>query len=247
MIENDKIKLTAIIVGLVIFFAYMKQYVFYYYFNIDISNYLSIHEVFTPFIDDIVLWVAYILILVVFLLMDIPNPKNKTSVNTEYKPNISVNIMLLVFLTLLNIGAFFTTTVWLALFIFTPILIINLVILFLKNKIEFIRDFRLKKPNEFMFYEQIFYIFNVSMFASMITLSLLTLEVYKILNLNFKKIQYICEFENATKITTDSTILYIGRTESKIFFIDRTKQTYKVDIYNTSEIKKEQIIELEQK
>jgi hypothetical protein len=69
MIEHDKVKLTAIVIGTTIFFAYIKQYLFYKYFNIDISDYISINEVFTPFIDDLAILSIFILCLIIVMLI----------------------------------------------------------------------------------------------------------------------------------------------------------------------------------
>lgn len=74
---NSILKYSPIITAILIFTGFLKLYIYYDFFNIDIINYLDFSEIITSFLDDIVLLLSIILPITTIVLFSAFFSKSK--------------------------------------------------------------------------------------------------------------------------------------------------------------------------
>ena len=250
MLENN-LKTTGFFIGVLTFIAYIKQYLFYSNYGIDISNYIDITEVFTPFIDDLSMIIMYLLALV--LISVIPLIKRKMNNNNEKvkepKVEIEEDNTQIIFKSI-NKKLILIHILFFALFlgsilseyalndrplVYLGIRFIAFILLFIFAYIAIftnIFDYGLEtKP------DLTFVIFIIS-FISITNFAMLPSEISE-KDYEYKRINYSFYLPNDLTIETDSTHTYLGRTKRNFFMYDiKAKQAY---IFNTSDIIQERI------
>lgn len=65
---NSILKYSPIITGILIFSGFLKLYIYYNFFSIDIINYLDFSEILTSFLDDIVLLFTIVILVIIIVL-----------------------------------------------------------------------------------------------------------------------------------------------------------------------------------
>lgn len=94
MQEKDKIKLALIIFPLVLFAAYLKEFLYYKWFFVNISDYKTLDEVLIPQFLDILIY-SIIVLLTVGVIVFMKNIKVSNSVLNKIKNKSIFNIYLM--------------------------------------------------------------------------------------------------------------------------------------------------------
>ncbi|MDB5256800.1 MAG: hypothetical protein JWM14_1495 [Chitinophagaceae bacterium] len=256
MIENDKLKLTTFIVGSIIFTAFIKQYTFYDYFSLDISDYIGLDEVLTPFIDDLSYNLIIMLITFCFFLHSkSEKEKNLSLEKTEEIPKkveekvVEHNWIIKVIRWILwNIEyvLFWSMTAFVIIYFYIEyediklvahtVSVIALYVAFLYILgMDFLSD-TVKKYEKSIY--PIFLIASILCFSQIKT----AYDIYRKKYRDFKIYKY--EFVlSDKKISTDKFNIYLGRTQNNFFIYNEKEQA--VNVYNTSEIKTEKVIRID--
>ncbi|MDB5256871.1 MAG: hypothetical protein JWM14_1566 [Chitinophagaceae bacterium] len=240
---DERIKSTGFVIGALTFIAYIKQYIYYCYFNVDISSYISIEEVFTPFIDELAINGSTVFITYFVLPTVLKNIPILTKSTTNEVAIKTTNWMQnLVYYTTVFASVIFALTIFISFWFTNKELIImrlilsGILILFVYFLLAIFSDFKTFFAD---FYET----------SVLITLLIIIVTAYNCIWLGFElwdkkyqylKINYRFIKSDDMEIFTDSNTVYLGRTKSNFFILkSNTKQ---VDVYNTSDIIKESII-----
>lgn len=224
------------------FIAYLKQYLYYWYYNIDISNYIGIDEVFTPFLDELALNGVFLIVCLLLLkwihfIVEKDKTDEEILVLRISKPNGYISSIIL----------------WIALIV--------LLIIMVWDSFFILKDIRIGLMFLSIYTLMIIYFFiiictnilehNYKKYPAIVTYSfvltfiLLGNLLFTVINIgdNEKSFtRYNCRyiFNNSKEIVTSNNLIYLGRTKSKLFIYQ--KKVKKVSIYNTSEISYEEIM-----
>ncbi len=239
----------AIIVVVITLIGYVKLFLYYKCYKIKISYYISFEEILTPFLDDL-LPIVYLVIFnyaATYFIGDIFNKKKLPESKDKDKKEsiikrffIPDNILfVLVLISIVGCSIYYTTLGYIDtdleekyahnLWGSTLLLLMFLGLLFLINLKDVESFIDLTKTT------------LISLFVLIFILVYNIWEVKGNIHDNktqFKKIKYSFTFENNV-VETDSILVFLGRTQSKIFI--QNKKENRVDIYNANEIKKEYV------
>ncbi len=243
---SENLKSTAFIVGFLTFVAYIRQYLYYMAYNVDISNYITIEEVFTPFIDNLALYTSIILLCLIgsFLILRLPvftkDYSESQTVKIEKVASCFFKIYKWAFLLMMAVfvaAIFYSNQLELQQqipMVLTSILILIMCIviylhMFTNSNIGLLLN---ENPGNSLI---LFVLYFICLHSS-------TQLGYEFNNkpYQYKEVSYRFIKDDGFEILTDSNTIYLGRTKSN-YFILRTK-TKIVDVYRTSDILKESII-----
>lgn len=247
MIENEKIKLSALIVIVVIFIAYMKQYLFYYYFNIDVSNYIDLSEVLTPFVDNLGL-ISGLILLEIFLIKIFDgeeqrrlNKKRKKGrwLITQFYYFIVYNWLATLFIVL-NLGLWiyfcsFLEKLYLIVIVTVVSFLTVLLTVIVEIKRDLLRQFRKTNESTLIIFFTLYFTTYLSSF----------IVLYDIENVDYTPYPVTAMLlSDSTLVTTDSTTVILGRTKHYVFILEKLKKENadRIHIYPTSSILKEYIV-----
>jgi hypothetical protein len=239
---EENIKTTGSILGILTFIAYLNQYFYYWYYDIDISNYIGIDEVFTPFLDDLASNITLMLFCVAVVhIIRYLKEKDKSEEEVQtlriqnkdgYVPNWLVVPVLLVFSFSLAFLLFFHDHNYLLGVMFLGVMGIYCIHLFI------IINTDIPKNN----YEKYPMTVILSLLMSFMLVVNLLFTILHISNNENRQtsIRYRFILNDKVEILTDKDNVYLGRTK-KVFFIDRKKYN-KISVYNTADITYEEIL-----
>lgn len=239
---EENLKTTGSILGLLTFIAYLNQFAYYWYYDIDISNYIGIEEVFTPFLDDLALNIVFLLFTIaVAHIIRYTHEKGKSeeevkALRIQNKDGYIPNWVGVLLITIASIGVaylmFFQEHYYLLGSMFLTVMGFFSIYLFIILYTQIVDD-------------------NIKQHPMTVALSLI-MSFVLILNLSFTLIQittnetkpprirYRFILNDKVEILSDIDNVYLGRTK-KVFFIERKKYK-KVSVYNTADITYEEIL-----
>ena len=256
MVENDKVKLTAVVVGTTIFFAYFNQFIYYDYFNIDISNYLDIQDVLTPFMDELTMIVMLFAFAGIGVYTELIKTKERTvltiaQINRGIAYCVLTNIILIGFIIYL----IYTNVNYIYWLMLIPLVILIIVFILLFVNHDIIQRMRTEKEAEYKNLNLITTYIIVVLTCSSVILLKLSLEISN------KKDKYLVntykfKLKDKEEIITSDSVIYLGRTKNHFFIYKKVDKkafpnkysfeldstNHQVDIYNTSEIIKEEFL-----
>ena len=231
---EENIKTTGSILGILTFIAYINQYFYYWYYDIDISNYIGIDEVFTPFLDDLA-WNILVLLFCVGVVQ-LKNRNKQKLKDEKVKTNKMKDWVFLLLLLIVTFGVPVSMIVqyqnYLLGFMFLLIMILYCIHFCIMTYTEIAENNYPKYPMTIIlsFVMSFVLIFNLIFTALAIARNEHTSNgiVYRFI------------LNDTVEIMTDNDNVYLGRTK-KVFFIDR-KKFNKISVYNTADITYEEIL-----
>jgi len=242
---QDFLKLSPLFYVYVVLISFMKQYIYYQFFNINISDYLELSEILVSFLDDTFIYALFIVyIFTVYFFMskgyirfiNLISRKILTIIQKvlkkELKPVQILDKHVWIFFLIIAIGygAIFVRNaihhhVWIVFAIVRPIVIVSIIILFLIFHYSKLMD----KLNNIIVRELI--LFAIILFLFNIERAVLAVNQVK-----YKHEFYISEAAFSDQnIKSDETNYFIGKTTNYIFLFDKNaKQT---TAYSLNEIR----------
>jgi len=242
---EEKIKDTALFIGILTIISYLKEYFYYNYYNIDISDYMNIEEALTPFIDElavnfIILAVTAILLFKVFAnyskaKQQWKNQRLKQFIRIRQKmikvmPIIG-NLLIVIFCVLFIRGFFFGDREMMSAWLMGGFFLVYKGFVYIGTN--------LTRTSEN--YRGILIMISSILLIIMLDISWL-FEQFGTKKNQYKNLVYKFELNNGQKIETDSLNLYLGRTKNHFFIFNPAND--KVKIYNTATIIYEEKIKL---
>lgn len=207
--------------------GYIHLQVFYYYFDIEILNYLDLTEIILLFFNKSILLVVGILI-IIFSSYILENRVNNVTIKEKdlSENNLSSKILdkfayLIIFLQILYIFIVVLSGNYIGL-IYPIGFIICTIIYFMSEKYAF--------KNLFLNYRTFyFFSFNIGIVAFfLINLTTITSSIENGYNIRYnnKVLKQVYFRHNSKIVKTSKEIIYIGETKNNIFFFNsKTKET----------------------
>jgi hypothetical protein len=214
--------------------GFLKQYFYYKFFNITISDFLSFNEIITSFLDDLVLFIFIPIFFLPFIIKSfslqkeidhefikaqkfnfLPPVYSLRSISIIMKYVILINFVILAFT--LPVPGFLTF-----IFIFIPIILAIFIEVYYLNSVILNVHF-LNKP----------YLTLISYFLSIYFLIIVFSTTCEIISRYYFGEKYdITITANNSQVITSETNFYIGKTEKYVFIFDKlNKETavYKME------------------
>lgn len=230
---KEKITILGVIpyIGSILIFLEISRLLIYYsFFDIDIINFVRIDELLVSFFDLLPLAVGLVLwnyFLNFYLYESNPNDPANTDSKIQGRINWSMNLLYAFIALWLGIAAYQSymqyKILWLALLQISPFAGFLILKKFLRAHIDYI-----SRPNGGMIIT--LFLIIVIMLNSTIKNAIDTKYFGKTAGVELL-------FTNGQKITSDSTIFYIGKTQDYVFI-------YNIDKKNCSAVKTEMVQEL---
>ena len=206
---NKKIIYTLIMPG-IIFFGFFKQYIYYSFFNINISEYIDFDEILTSFLDDLFLFIFIIFttsIIFIYLVSKAPKSKNVIAKKiTEGKRGLIIDIILIIF------------------FIVTYILVKSIFLIYfcIFISINIIDDILTRK------YLNLHIRFTIIAFMFYISILILYSAIEYIFVFKTNQNKYTITYKINDECISDSTNIYVGKTKKYIFFVNYNKNIVEI-------------------
>jgi len=228
---QDFLKLTPLFYVYIVLISFMKQYIYYQFFNINISDYLELSEILVSFLDDTFiygLFIIYVIAVYFFMskgyvrFMNLISRKILTFIHwLSKKERKSVQILdkhVWIFFLVIAVGygiIFFRNAIhhhdWIVFAFVRPILIISIIVLFLIFHYSKLAD----KLNNIIIKELI--LFAIILFLFNIERAVLAVNQVK-----YKNEVYISEISyRDLNIKSDETNYFIGKTTNYIFLFNK--------------------------
>jgi len=233
--------------GFLIFLGILKLTIYYSAFNISINDYLEFSEIITAFLDDLIIYGIFFtlgLIINFFAGIDKQEIKKTNQFHTKFIEEdiffvrvwsfLKMNIPYLVMINGIAIVFLFTvifqnlsfTKLWLCLISFYIILILQFIVLEIRRTYIIIYG----KADHVLF-------FNIILFVSIFTTLIIFYSYYDIIMVKTDKKYFGTELLlEDTRIISDSTNYYIGKTNNYLFYYKENEK--KTIVYPMSRIKK---------
>ena len=228
---QDFLKLTPLFYVYIVLISFMKQYIYYQFFNINISDYLELSEILVSFLDDTFIYALFIIyVFSVYIFMSKGYLKFINMISRKIwmiiqkllkKESKSVQILdkhVWIFFLIIAVGygvIFFRNAVhhhdWIVFSFVRPLVIISIIILFL---IFHYSKLAVKLNNiivrELMFFAVILFLFNIER------------AVLAVNKVKYKNEVYISEIAFSDQnIKSDETNYFIGKTTNYIFLFNK--------------------------
>jgi len=235
-LENDKIKLTTLIIGTVIFVAYIERFIYYFFFRINIYDFIDITEVFTPFINKIA-DIAIINILFWGIIYFIKRKNNKTDSLKDKEKRYSKSdeytyLILIAAAFLQHTFYIFPSKDASLIFIYILLFIGFLFIIIIDRSTNLLSQ--IKSKHIYMFY----YI-QITLYILFYSIIITIKDIDEKKNTEYLKTKYVFQLQDGITIQTDSNLILVGKTKQFFFIYNKSKES--VTIYNRSSIIKETI------
>lgn len=221
---EDLIKFFPLIFILLTTLGYIHLQSYYYFFDIEILNYLDVSEIVLLFFDKSILLIAGILIVIAIsyilddkLSQETDKEKTKVKINTD--KHLKKMGYFLVFIMIVRITLNIILGNYIS-FVFTIGFVICLLIFFLFEKYLF--KILIKKFSAF-FFLSLFTSLAMLLLVSLLTISTIIEKGYDI-RYNHKIIKEVCFTYNDKTIQTSKELIYIGETKKNIFFFNSKKK-----------------------
>ena len=228
---QDLIKLTPLFYVYIVLISFMKQYIYYQFFNINISDYLELSEILVSFLDDTfiyALFIIYVFSVYIFMSKGYLRFINMISrkiwmiiqklLKKESKPVQILDKHIWFFFLIISIGygAIFVRNAiyhheWIVFSIVRPLVIISIIILFLMFHYSKLAD----KLNNIIIKELI--LFSIILFLFNIERAVLAVNQVKYKHkINITEIAF-----KDQNIKSGETRYFIGKTSNYIFLFDK--------------------------
>ena len=241
---QDFLKLTPLFYVYIVLISFMKQYIYYQFFNINISDYLELSEILVSFLDDTFiygLFIIYVIAVYFFMskgyvrFMNLISRKILTFIHwLSKKERKSVQILdkhVWIFFLVIAVGygvIFFRNAIhhhdWIVFASVRPVVIISIIVLFLLFHYSKLAD----RLNNILVKELI--LFSIILFLFNIERAVLAVNQVK-----YKNKIYITEIAfKDQKIKSDENKYFIGKTINYVFLFN--KNDNKTTAYSLNDI-----------
>lgn len=221
------VEISSLILGFLIFNGFLKLDIFYKHWGVNIIEYLDLSEVILLFLNDIALFLFFIVALLLHTFLGSFATKNENIDNTfqkvlDTKLGISVFLGFTLLISVISYYMFFYdyNLRYLYVFIFVGLQFLIKLIDTVFKKRKFITDKSLHISFLIIF---VFFTYFKSQ--------------YDIYNKEKDLNKYVVNFENGDKIIVDSSALLLGKTKRYVFLWDKKTRTSRI-------LNRDKIIEL---